>query len=117
MPFSSAFSCSRGDAGLHAAVEIVDVDLEHPVHLRQVDAHAAVERRDVTLERRAHAEGDHRHARRVAQPDDRGDLLVGVRKHDDVRQPRVGQPLAVAVLVADGARRERALAVDRRRAG
>ena len=59
-----------GDAGLHAAVEVVDVDLEHAVHPRQVDADAAVERRDVAFERRADAERDHRHARRVAQPDD-----------------------------------------------
>ncbi len=98
-------------ARLHAAVEVLGVDLEHAVHLRQVDAHAAVERGDVALERRADAERDDRHARRVAKPDDRRDLVVRVREHDDVRQPGVGQALAVAVLVADRARREGALAV------
>ena len=88
------------DARLHAAVEILAVDLEHAVHPRQIDAHAAVQRRDVALERGADAERDHRHARRVAQPHDRGDLLVRLRKHDDVRQRRVGQAFAVTVLLA-----------------
>ena len=99
------------DARLHAAVEVLGVDLEHAVHLRQVDADAAVERGDVAFERRADAERDHRHARRVAQPDDRGDFVVGVREHDDVGQRRVGEALAVAVLFADRARGHRALAV------
>ena len=98
-------------ARLHAAVEILGVDLQHAVHLRQVDAHAAVERGDVALERGADAERDDRHPRRMAQAHDRRDLLVGVREDDDVGQPGVGQPLAVAVLVADRARRQRALAV------
>ena len=64
------------DARLHAAVEVLGVDLEHAVHLRQVDADAAVQRGDVAFERRADAERDHRHARRVAQAHDRRDLLV-----------------------------------------
>ena len=67
VPLSSAFELLARDARLHAAVEIVGVDLEHPVHLRQVDADAAVERRDVALERGTDAERDHRHARRGAQ--------------------------------------------------
>ena len=46
----------------------------------------------------------------MAQADDRRDLLVGVREDDDVGQRRVGQALAVAVLLADRARRSRALA-------
>ena len=96
------------DARLHAAVEVLGVHFEHPVHLRQVDADAAVERGDVPFERRADAERDDRHARRMAQSHDGGDLLVRVREHDDVGQRGVGQPFAVAMLLADRARRGRA---------
>ena len=88
-------------AGLHAAVEIGRVDLEHLVHFRQVDTYAAVQRRHVTLERRAHAERDHRHARGMAQADDGGDLLVRMREHHHVGQRGIGEPFTVAVLLAN----------------
>ena len=89
-------------ARLHAAVEIGRIDLEHLVHLRQVDAHAAVQRRHVALERRADAERDHRHARRVAQAHDGGDLLVACAGTPRRRaMPASAQPFAVAVLLAD----------------
>jgi len=60
-------------ARLDAAVEVVGVHLDDPVHRRKVEAHAAIQRRDVALERRADAEGDHRtraawHSRTIAAP-------------------------------------------------
>ena len=49
-------------AGLDAAVEVLGVDLEHPVHPGEVERHAAVDGQHVALERAAGAERDHRHA-------------------------------------------------------
>ena len=49
-------------AGLDAAVEVVDVDLEDGVHHREVDGQPAVDCGDVALERCAGAEGDERSA-------------------------------------------------------
>ena len=88
------------DAGLNAAVEILGVDFEHAVHLRQVDADAAVERGDVPFERRANAEGNHRDTCEMTQAHDRRNLLVGVREDDDVGQRGVGKTFAVAVVLA-----------------
>ena len=68
------------NARLHAAIEILGVDFEHAIHLRQVDADAAVQRRNVTLERRADAERDDRDARRMTQAHDRRHLLVRTRE-------------------------------------
>ena len=96
---------------VHAAVEVGLVDIEHPVHLREVETDAAVQRRDVALERRAHAERDDRDARRVTCPRDRGHFVVGVRKHDDVGQRGVGEALAMRVLLADRLGGDRAVAV------
>src|SRR5262249_36586801 len=42
--------------GLDATVEILGVDFEHSVHLREVETYAAEKRRNVTFERGAHAE-------------------------------------------------------------
>ena len=100
-----------GDACLHAAIEIVAVHLEHTIHLREVDADASVERRDVSLERRADAEGDHRYARLVALTDDRRDLLVRAREHDDIRDSGVRETLAMPVLLAHRLVDDGALAV------
>ena len=98
-------------ARLDAAVEVVGVHLDDPVHRREVEAHAPVECGDVALERRADAEGDDRHACRVAQPHDRGHLFGRLRIDDDVGRRRVGEALAVAVLLAHRRVGHRALAV------
>ena len=99
------------DAGLHAAVEVLGVDLQHAVHLRQIDAHAPGERGDVTLERRPHTKRDHGDARGVAKPNDRGDFVVGLREYDDIGKCCIRQSFAVAMPFADGARGHRALAI------
>src|SRR5207237_752402 len=48
------------DARLDGGVEILGVDAEHPVHLRQVDADATLQRCDMSFERGAGAERDDR---------------------------------------------------------
>ncbi len=63
----------------------------------------------MAFERCADAEGDDGDARGVAQAHDRGDLLVSVRKHDDIGQRGIGHALAMSMLLADGVARDRAL--------
>jgi len=98
-------------AGLDAAIEIVGVDLQHTIHLREIDADAAVQRGNVAFERRAHTECDHRNTRQVTQANDRRHLVVRAREYDHVGQRGVSQPLAVAVVLAHRLRGHGALAV------
>ena len=58
------------DSGLHAAVQILGVDLQHIAHLGDVDAYAAVQCLHVPLERGPGAEGDDRRAMLGAQRDE-----------------------------------------------
>jgi hypothetical protein len=46
----------------------------------------------------------------VAQPDDRGDLVIAVREDDHVGERRVREPFAVTMLVAYRAGRDGAAA-------
>ena len=64
------------DPGLDGGVEILGVDPQDPVHLRQVDADAAVQRRDMAFERGAGAEGDDRR------------LVLGAQGRRSPRPPR-----------------------------
>ena len=88
-------------AGLHDAVEVLDVDGQDPVHLRDVQRDAAVQRRDVALQRRARAEGDERDAVGGARVHDR-DHVVGRAGEDHRIGGRARVPALVAtVLLAD----------------
>lgn len=85
-------------AGLDGAVEILGIDRQDHVHLRHVDADPAAHRGDIALDRGAGAEGDDRHLRLDAEPDDLDHLLGAARKGDRVRQHCGEMGLAAAVL-------------------
>jgi len=87
-------------AGLHAAVEVSLVDLEHGIHARKVDADATVQRRDAAFARGSGAEGDHRHRGRVAKPRDRGHFLSRFGEHHRVWGMQRMEGHVLAVLVA-----------------
>ena len=71
-----------GDAGLDHAIEILRMDRDNSVHLREVDADAAKGRVDMALQGCARAEGDYRDAMCCTEFDDCGDL-VGILCEDD----------------------------------
>src|ERR1051325_1298194 len=54
-----------GDPRFNGRVEILCIDPQDPVHLREIDAHAASERGDMALERGSGAKCDRSEERRV----------------------------------------------------
>ena len=97
-------------ARLHAAVEVLGVDLEHAVHAGEVEREPAVDGQHVALERAAGAPRDHRHAVLGAGAQDRGDLLGGVRERDGVGLARGEAGLVARVQAEDRGRGGEALA-------
>ena len=89
-------------ARLHAAVQILGVDLQHLVHLGDVDGDAAVERRHMALQRGTGAEGNDRHLVLGAGLDDLLHLFRRMRVDHGVRRHHRVVVLALAVLLAHG---------------
>jgi hypothetical protein len=80
-------------AWLDDAVEILGMDLDDPVHQRQVQADPAAHGGEITLQRGAGAEGNNRDPVRAAQVHEI-DHLLGRAGEDN----RVGQHLGVVAL-------------------
>jgi hypothetical protein len=97
------------NAGLDSGVEILGIDAQDAVHLRQVYADAALQRRDMAFERSAGAKSDDRRLRGGAEPDDLGDLLGAVREGDGIGGARRVIGFVLAVLLADRGRRRQAI--------
>ena len=87
-------------SGLNPAIKVLGVDLQNPVHLREVETDPTVEGGDVPFERCADAERNDRDARGAAQPHDRRNLVVRVREHHDIGHAGVGESFAMTVLLA-----------------
>ena len=88
------------DARLNGAIQILRADTQNAVHLRQIDRNPALQRAQLPLKRGARAKRDHRHARRMALAQDRGDLLGAVDMDHGVGRSRLVPCLAAAMLVA-----------------
>ena len=99
-----------GDAGLDHAVEVVGVDLQHPVHVAQVDADAAGRRVDLPLQRGAGAERDHGDAVLGADPDHVLDIGGFLRHDHGVRRLRRQPGGGMGMLVADRLRGDQPVA-------
>src|SRR5437667_209022 len=90
-----------GNPGLNGSVEILGVDAQNPVHLRQVEANAAGKRGDVTLEGGPGAERDYWCGAFGAKSNDSGDLFGAARKGDRVRSMRGMIGFVLAMLSAN----------------
>ena len=88
------------DPRLHGAVEILGIDLDHPVHAARIERDAAVGRVDMAFERSADAERDDRRAVLGADAHDLPDLGAGFRIDDRIRRLRRDVARRMRVLLA-----------------
>ena len=103
-----------GDAGLDHAVEVLGMDLQHLVHVAQVDADAAGRRVDLPLQRGAGAERDHGNAVSGANPHHVLDIGGFLRHHHGVGRLRRQPGRGMGVLVAHRLRGDQPVAEPRR---
>ena len=89
------------NAGLDGAVEILGIDAEDRIHLRQIQADPPAHRGDIALHRRAGPEGNDRHLIEAAELHDLDHFLGRAREHHCVGQLRRELGLARAMLEAD----------------
>src|SRR6266853_6663251 len=99
-----------GNPGLNRSIEILGVDPQDSVHLREVETNAAGKGSDVPLERGPRTEGDDRCAEFGAETNNCRDLFGIASKGDRVRSMRRMIGLVLAVLGADRRRGGEAIA-------
>jgi citrate lyase alpha subunit len=97
---------------LHSAVQIIVVDLENGVHLREIDAHTAVQGLHVAFERGARAVGDDRNLVARTHADDGGHVLGAASERHRIRGGDLVKGLVLAVLLTHGFRRRQAVAEE-----
>ncbi|ABA50808.1 hypothetical protein BURPS1710b_3340 [Burkholderia pseudomallei 1710b] len=88
------------EPGLDGRGQVVGVDRQHAVHLRQIERHAAAHREQMALERRADAVGDQRHVVSCAEEDCIAHVVGRACEHDGVGQLRIERRLVAAVMGA-----------------
>ncbi|GKY87043.1 hypothetical protein STA1M1_09120 [Sinisalibacter aestuarii] len=86
---------------LNGAVEILGIDLQYPVHLRQVDADAAADGVHIPLKRGAGPEGNDGQLVLRADPDCSGHVLGTSCKNDKIGRRPGMKGFIVCVLVED----------------